>query len=294
MRGGAVVSAILLEGQPFAAVIRDELVALAVQRQAELGYPVELAIVVLRDGAGNSASDVYVRQLRRAARSVGITSRMVELPASADAASLLETLAALNDDPHVHGIIVQLPLPSHLSRETLLDAIVPEKDVDGITATNAGNLFLNLPALVPATCAAVMEMLDRAGIALDGRRAVVVGASAVVGRPLALMLLQRNATVSVCHIYTEDLPSFTRQAEVLVVAAGQPGLITAEMVRPGATVIDVGINVLSDGSVVGDVAFAAVREVAGAITPVPGGIGPLTNLMVMQQTLRRLDGMHTA
>jgi methylenetetrahydrofolate dehydrogenase (NADP+) / methenyltetrahydrofolate cyclohydrolase len=283
----------LLEGQPFAAAIREELAALAARRQAALGYPVELAIVVLRDGTGNSASDVYVRQLRRAARSVGIASRTVDLPAATDAETLLATLAALNDDSHVHGIIVQLPLPPHLSRETLLDAIAPEKDVDGITATNAGNLFLNLPALVPATCAAVMEMLDRASIALDGRRVVVVGAGAVVGRPLALMLLQRHATVSVCHIYTEDLPSFTRQAEVLVVAAGRPGLITAEMVRPGATVIDVGINVLPDGSVVGDVAFAAVREVAGAITPVPGGIGPLTNLMVMQQTLRRLDGMHT-
>lgn len=282
------MSAAILDGRVFAAEIQRELQDRAAARRAELGFQPSLAIVVIRDHIGESASDVYVRQLRRTARQVGLSSRVLELPTSADAAELLALLARLNDDETVHGIIVQLPLPPHIGRDVLLDAISPAKDVDGISATNAGNLFLNLPALVPATCAAVMELLDRAEIDLDGQRAVIVGASAVVGRPLALMLLHRNATVTVCHIYTQDLPSFTRQADILVAAAGVPKLIKADMVRPGAIVIDVGINVLPDGQVVGDVDFDSVYDIAGAITPVPGGIGPLTNLMVLRQTLHHL------
>ncbi len=282
------MSAAILDGRVFAAEIQRELQDRAAARRVELGFQPSLAIVVIRDHIGESASDVYVRQLRRTARQVGLSSRVLELPTSADAAELLALLARLNDDETVHGIIVQLPLPPHIGRDVLLDAISPAKDVDGISATNAGNLFLNLPALVPATCAAVMELLDRAEIDLDGQRAVIVGASAVVGRPLALMLLHRNATVTVCHIYTQDLPSFTRQADILVAAAGVPKLIKADMVRPGAIVIDVGINVLPDGQVVGDVDFDSVYDIAGAITPVPGGIGPLTNLMVLRQTLHHL------
>jgi len=285
------VSAAILDGRVFAAEIARELGELAAARRVELGYTPTLAIVVVRDQIGDSASDVYVRQLRRAARTVGLASRLVEMPLRSTPADVLTAIARLNDDASVHGIIVQLPLPPHLGRDLLLDAIAPEKDVDGIGATNAGNLFLNLPAKVPATCAAVMELLDRTAVALDGRRVVIVGASAVVGRPLALMLLRRDATVSVCHIYTQDLPSFTRQADVLIAAAGVPRLIRAEMVQPGAVVIDVGINVLPDGRVVGDVDFDAVCAVAGAITPVPGGVGPLTNLMVMRQTLQHIgDG----
>jgi methylenetetrahydrofolate dehydrogenase (NADP+)/methenyltetrahydrofolate cyclohydrolase len=282
------LSAAILDGRVFAAEILRELQDLAAARREELGFQPSLAIVIIRDRIGESASDVYVRQLRRTARQVGLSSRVIELPTSADAADLLAALARLNDDETVHGIIVQLPLPPHIGRAVLLDAIAPAKDVDGISATNAGNLFLNQPALVPATCAAVMELLDRAEIDLDGQRAVIVGASAVVGRPLALMMLHRNATVTVCHIYTQDLPDFTRQADILVAAAGVPKLITADMVRPGAVVIDVGINVLPDGQVVGDVDFASVYDIAGAISPVPGGIGPLTNLMVLRQTLRHL------
>jgi methylenetetrahydrofolate dehydrogenase (NADP+)/methenyltetrahydrofolate cyclohydrolase len=282
------LSAAILDGRVFAAEILRELQDLAAARREELGFQPSLAIVIIRDRIGESASDVYVRQLRRTARQVGLSSRVIELPTSADTADLLAALARLNDDETVHGIIVQLPLPPHIGRAVLLDAIAPAKDVDGISATNAGNLFLNQPALVPATCAAVMELLDRAEIDLDGQRAVIVGASAVVGRPLALMMLHRNATVTVCHIYTQDLPDFTRQADILVAAAGVPKLITADMVRPGAVVIDVGINVLPDGQVVGDVDFASVYDIAGAISPVPGGIGPLTNLMVLRQTLRHL------
>ncbi|MBA3825436.1 MAG: bifunctional 5,10-methylenetetrahydrofolate dehydrogenase/5,10-methenyltetrahydrofolate cyclohydrolase [Ktedonobacterales bacterium] len=282
------MSAAILDGRVFAAEIARELGEHATARQTELGYTPTLAIVVVRDQIGDSASDVYVRQLRRTARQVGLNSRLVELSTRSTPTDVLDAIARLNDEPAVHGIIVQLPLPPHLGRDLLLDAIAPEKDVDGIGATNAGNLFLNLPAKVPATCAAVMELLDRTAVVLDGRRVVIVGASAVVGRPLALMLLRRDATVSVCHIYTQDLPTFTRQADVLIAAAGVPRLIRAEMVQPGAVVIDVGINVLADGRVVGDVDFEPVCSVAGAITPVPGGVGPLTNLMVMRQTLERI------
>jgi methylenetetrahydrofolate dehydrogenase (NADP+)/methenyltetrahydrofolate cyclohydrolase len=281
------MSARILDGRSYVAAISHELAELARERAKALGGPALLAIVAMRDAdAARSASDVYSRQLRRTARSLGMTSHAVHLPLRASTADLLAELDRLNEDPQVQGILVQLPLPSHIGRDALLDAIVPEKDVDGISATNAGNLFLSLPANVPATCAAVIELLDRAAIPVAGRRIVVVGASPVVGRPLAMQLLRRDATVTICHEFTRDLPAFTRQAEVLIVAVGRPGLITAGMVLPGAIVIDVGINVLPDGSVTGDVAFDEVARVAGAITPVPGGVGPLTALMVMRQTLR--------
>lgn len=288
------MSALILDGRAFAERIRRELAEEATMRQAAWGYAPMLAIVVLRDVITTPPSprDVYVRQLRRTARSVGIATRLVDLPTATTAAELLAALAKLNADPVVHGIIVQLPLPPHIGREHLIDAIDPAKDVDGISAFNAGSLFLNQPAQVPATCAAVMELLDRAAIELDGQRVIVVGASTLVGRPLALMLLHRSATVTVCHEYTHELESYTRLADVLVVAVGKPGLITAPMVRPGAVVVDVGINVLPDGNVIGDVDFTGVQAIAGAITPVPGGIGPLTNLMVLRQTLRAREDSH--
>ncbi len=267
--------------------IQQELRDLAARRAAELGAPPELAIVAVHETIASSGR-VYLRQLARAARAIGIVPRLVPLPHESVAADLLAALHALNGDPAVHGILVQLPLPPHIPRDALLDAIAPEKDVDGIGATSAGNLFLRQPAFVPATCAAVMELLDRGGIPLSGRRVVLVGASAVVGRPLALMLLHRDATVTVTHVYTRDLPSFTRQGEIVIAAAGVPDLITRDHVRAGAVVVDVGINVLPGGQVVGDVAFEAVRAVAAAISPVPGGVGPLTNLMVMRQTLAHL------
>ena len=285
------MSATILAGTTYAPAIRAELAALATEHQRRFGYAPELAIVSLRAQESKSASDVYVHQLRRAARVVGVVARVVELPLTTTAAELHAVLADLNVDVRVRGIIVQLPLPPHLGRETLLDVIDPAKDVDGSSATNAGNLFLNLPALVPATCAAVMEILDRAAIPIAGQRVVVIGASAVVGRPLALMLLRRDATVSICHIYTEDVSAFTRVADIIIVAAGKPNLLQASMVFPGTVVIDVGINILPDGSVTGDVDFAAVSEVASMITPVPGGVGPLTNLMVLRQTLLSLPAM---
>jgi methylenetetrahydrofolate dehydrogenase (NADP+) / methenyltetrahydrofolate cyclohydrolase len=270
----------ILDGREMSVAVRAELRELAAARAAALGHPPGLAVV--RVGADPS-SEVYARRLVRAAESIGAAARVEALPEAIDDEELRARLRTLNADATVQGILMQFPLPPHLSQRTVAETIDPAKDVDGISLGSAGNLFLHLPTFVPSTSAAVMEMLDRGGIPLAGRRAVVVGASNVVGKPLAFMLLHRDATVTVCHRATRDLGAWTRQAEILVVAAGKPGLVTGEMVREGAAVVDVGINVLPDGEVVGDVDQESVRAVAGALTPVPGGVGPLTNLMVLKQ-----------
>ena len=195
-------------------------------------------------------------------------------------------LVQLNHDQAVHGMLVQMPLPVHLSQKMVADTIASSKDIDGISSRSAGNLFLGLPSFLPSTAAAVMEILERTHTPLEGRRVVVISRSNVVGKPLGMMLLQKNATVTICQTHTTNLAALTRQADVLVAAAGQPGMVTAEMVKPGAVVIDVGINALPDGGIVGDVDFASVREVAGAITPVPGGVGPLTNVVLLKQCVQ--------
>jgi methylenetetrahydrofolate dehydrogenase (NADP+)/methenyltetrahydrofolate cyclohydrolase len=192
----------------------------------------------------------------------------------------------LDGDETTQGIIVQMPLPEHLSQRMVADTIVSSKDIDGISPRSAGNLFLGLPSFLPATAASVMEILERTQTPLDGRRAVIISRSNVVGKPLAMMLLQKNATVTVCHSRTTGLSSFTRQADVLVAAAGHANMITGDMVRPGAVVIDVGINELPQGGIVGDVDLASVREVAGAVTPTPGGVGPLTNILLLKQCVK--------
>jgi methylenetetrahydrofolate dehydrogenase (NADP+)/methenyltetrahydrofolate cyclohydrolase len=271
----------MLDGRAMAAAVRAELVPRAEARARALGHAVGLAIVrVGRD----PAAGVYTRRLVQVAERVGVAARMVELPEHTTDAELREQLLALNVDATVQGILMQLPLPPHLSQLTVAESMDASKDVDGISLRSSGNLFLHLPTFVPSTCAAVMELLDRGGVTIAGRRAVVVGASNVVGKPLAFMLLHRDATVTVCHIATRDLAAWTRQADILVVAVGKPGLITGDMVRPGAAVVDVGINVVgASGEVVGDVDQASVRKVAGALSPVPGGVGPLTNLMLLRQ-----------
>lgn len=275
-----MVTARILDGREMAVSLREDVARLTTARAEALGHPPGLAI--LRVGA-DPASTIYTRRLAQAAASVGVTARTETLPERCDEARLRRAIARLNDDPTVQGILMQLPLPPHLSPRVVAESIAPAKDVDGISLGSSGNLFLRLPTFVPSTCAAVLELLDRGGVALAGRRAVVVGASNVVGKPLALLLLYRDATVTVCHIATRDLAAWTRQADVLVVAAGRPGLVTGAMVRPGSTVIDVGINVAHDGAVVGDVDQESVRTVAGALSPVPGGVGPLTNLMLLKQ-----------
>ena len=195
-------------------------------------------------------------------------------------------LLQLNQERDVHGVLVQMPLPAHLSHTMVAATIAPNKDIDGISPQSVANLLLGLPGFLPSTAVAVMEMLERTQTALEGRHVVVISRSNVVGKPLALLLLQQHATVTMCHSRTAKLAEMTRQGDVLVAAAGRPGMVTAEMVKPGSTVIDVGMNILPNGTMVGDVDFASVREVARAISPVPGGIGPLTNVMLLKQCVQ--------
>jgi methylenetetrahydrofolate dehydrogenase (NADP+)/methenyltetrahydrofolate cyclohydrolase len=284
----------LLDGRALAAGVRADVARQAAARVEQLGHPAGLAIVQV---GAQPASEIYSRRLVQTAESVGVAASVVALPESTDNDQLRARLLALNEDPRVQGILIELPLPPQLSHRTAAEAIDAAKDVDGISPLSSGNLFLHLPSFVPSTSAAVMEILDRGGITLAGRRAVVVGASNVVGKPLAFLLLNRDATITVCHSSTRDLAAWTRQAHVLVVAAGRPGLVTGEMVRPGATVVDVGINVVGPtGEVVGDTDQESVRLVAGALTPVPGGVGPLTNLMLLMQCVagpRLANAPHT-
>ncbi len=279
------MTAQILEGTQFVEQIRLELAAKAAAQIQTLGFTPELAIIAWKNETGDSASDVYTRQLRRAAKHVGIASHVQWLRQDTSTEELLQVIQRLNAQQHIRGIMIQAPIPSHIQKIALKDAIDPDKDVDGAVAANIGNLFLKQPAKLPATCLAVFELLDRSGIAIDGKRLVIIGASPVVGRPLALMALHRNATVTVCHIYTQCLSEYTRAADIIIAAAGKPHLVRAEMVSAGAVVIDVGINITADGQIIGDVDFEQVRQVAGAVSRVPGGVGPLTNLMIMRQVL---------
>jgi len=274
----------VLDGRAIAAVVRAELRALAAEYAERVGRRAGLAIVCV---GAQPASEVYVRQLVREAERVGVRATLVTLPEDIADAGLRAGIEALNDDDQTQGLLVQMPLPPGLSTRVVAATISPRKDVDGISMRSAGNLFLRYPSFVPATCAAVVELLDRYEVPLARRRVVVIGASNTVGKPLAFMLLARDATVTVCHIYTRDLPHWTQQADIVISAAGKAGLLTAEMVRPGATVVDVGINVAANGAIVGDAQYDSVAAVAGAISPVPGGVGPLTPLMALKQMLQR-------
>src|SRR2546426_1101009 len=242
-------------------------------------------LVIVRVGS-DAATGVYSRTILRIAEEVGVRARLEQLPTFISSDELRVMLLQLNRDEAVQGIIVQMPLPTHLSQQMVAETIAADKDIDGISPQSAGNLFLSLPSLLPSTAAAVIEILERTHTPLAGKRAVILGRSNVVGKPLAMMLLQKNATVTVCHSRTPNLADFTRQADILVTAVGRANLITADMVRPGAVVIDVGINPLPEGGIVGDVDFTPVSEVAGAITPTPGGVGPLTNILLLKQCVR--------
>jgi len=242
-------------------------------------------LVMVRIG-GDAASRVYSKAILRVAEEVGITARLEHLPVDTSADEVRSLLVRLNHDQAVHGMLVQMPLPAHLAQTMVAATIAPSKDIDGISPHSAGNLLLGLPGFLPATAAAVMAMLERTQTPLEGRQVVVISRSNVVGKPLALLLLQKRATVLICHSRTTNLATVTRLADVLVAAAGHARMVTAEMVKPGATVIDVGINALPDGGLVGDVDVVSVREVAGAITPVPGGVGPLTNVMLLKQCVQ--------
>lgn len=270
---------LILDGRALAQELRQEVQAAIAALQADLGRAPQLAVVQVD---GNAASTRYVRTIQKLCGTLGATFRLELLPAYAGQPALMSTIQALNADPTVDGILLQLPLPNHLDAVAASIAIDHHKDVDGINPINAGLLAQSRSALVPNTPAGGMELLRRYGIALQGKRAVVVGRSSIVGMPMALLLLQANATVTICHSKTVDLAATIADAEILCVAAGRPGMVTADMVRPGAVVVDFGTNVLDDGSLVGDVDFAGVSEVAAAITPVPGGTGPVTNVILMR------------
>jgi methylenetetrahydrofolate dehydrogenase (NADP+) / methenyltetrahydrofolate cyclohydrolase len=274
----------IIDGRAMAAQLRTELREDVARYACQQGRIPGVVVVLV---GGDAASGVYSKAILRAAEGVGLTARLEQMPTRTSAEELQRLLQQLNADGQTCGIIVQMPLPNHLSQQMVADTVVAEKDIDGISPCSAGNLFLGLPSFLPATAAAVMEILERTHTPLDGKRAVVISRSNVVGKPLAMMLLQKHATVTICHSRTTDLATLTRQADILVAAAGRAHMVTGEMVKPGAVVIDVGINENPNGSgIVGDVDFASVQEVAGAITPVPGGVGPLTNLLLLKQCMQ--------
>jgi methylenetetrahydrofolate dehydrogenase (NADP+) / methenyltetrahydrofolate cyclohydrolase len=275
----------IIDGRALAAELRTELRADVEHYVQQHGATPEVVVVLV---GGDTASGVYSKAILRAAENTGLIARLEQLPTRTTAHELQDLLQQLNAAGQTRGIIVQMPLPSHLRQQMVADTVVAEKDIDGISPRSAGNLFLGLPSFLPATAAAVMEILERTHTPLAGKRAVVISRSNVVGKPLAMMLLQKNATVTICHSRTSDLAALTRQADILVAAAGRAHMVTGAMVKPGAVVIDVGTNENPDGSggIVGDVDFTSVQQVAGAVTPVPGGVGPLTNLLLLKQCMQ--------
>ena len=270
-----------LSGRELARTVRAEVAARAAALSAE-GRPPRLAVVSASDDGGSAA---YVRSLAAAADRTGIACDVVR---TTTVAGLTATLAQLADDPEVHGIIAQTPLPAGASLAALATAIPPAKDVDGANPESIGRLAAGLDAFAPATAAAVLALLDHYGVALRGRRAVVVGRSVVVGKPVAQLLLDRNATVTICHSHTTDLPAVTRQADILVAAAGRAGLISPEHVSPGTTVVDVGTSPAAGGGLAGDV-DPAVAGTAAALTPVPGGVGPVTTALLLSHVVRAAE-----
>jgi methylenetetrahydrofolate dehydrogenase (NADP+) / methenyltetrahydrofolate cyclohydrolase len=287
------MSAVLLNGNELAKVMRAEVAAGAAELLRERGVRPGLAAVLVGE---NPASQIYVRNKRKACEAVGMASWLHELPAATSQAELLALLARLNADPAVHGILVQLPLPKQIDEAAVVGAVAPLKDVDGFGPENLGLLAAGRPRYLACTPHGVQQLLVRNNIPVSGRHVVVLGRSNIVGKPLALILLQKgsgaDATVTVCHSRTPDVGALTRRADIIVVAIGQLRFLKADMVRPGAVVVDVGIHRLADGTLAGDVDFAAVREVASAITPVPGGVGPMTITMLLYNTLQaaRLQG----
>ena len=271
----------LIDGKAVAEAVRAALRA-RVAALAARGVRPGLAAVL---AGADPASRVYVRNKVRACEDTGLHSEVHEFPEAVPEAALLERIAKLNADPRIHGVLVQLPLPGKLDAGRMLAAISPAKDVDGFHAASLGALVQGRPGFVPGTPGGVMELLAQAGVPIAGRHAVIVGRSTIVGKPMALLLLQKDATVTICHSKTPDLGAVTRQADILVAAVGRAKLITAAMVKPGACVIDVGINRGADGKLAGDVDFAPVKDVAGWITPVPGGVGPMTVAMMLANTV---------
>ena len=280
----------ILDGKQLSQELKDEMRQEVEALAQKYGRRPCLMVVIV---GNNPASQSYVRGKIKATEYVGFDGSLVSLPEDVTEDALIAEIERLNQNELVDGILVQLPLPKHISEDRVIASISPEKDVDGFHATNVARLWLNQPCIVPCTPKGVIVMLDRAGIEITGKNAVVVGRSNIVGKPVAKLLLDRNATVTIAHSRTKNLKEVCRQADILVAAVGRPQMLTADYIKPGAAVIDVGINRLEDGRLVGDVDFEGAKEIAGAITPVPGGVGPMTITMLMRNTiecfLRRMN-----
>ena len=280
----------ILDGKQLSQELKDEMRQEVDALAQKYGRRPCLMVVIV---GNNPASQSYVRGKIKATEYVGFDGSLVSLPEDVTEDALIAEIERLNQNELVDGILVQLPLPKHISEDRVIASISPEKDVDGFHATNVARLWLNQPCIVPCTPRGVIVMLDRAGIEITGKNAVVVGRSNIVGKPVAKLLLDRNATVTIAHSRTKNLKEVCRQADILVAAVGRPQMLTADYIKPGAAVIDVGINRLEDGRLVGDVDFEGAKAIAGAITPVPGGVGPMTITMLMRNTiecfLRRMN-----
>ncbi|MEK9803031.1 MAG: bifunctional methylenetetrahydrofolate dehydrogenase/methenyltetrahydrofolate cyclohydrolase FolD [Curvibacter sp.] len=279
------MSAQLIDGLALSQQLRGDVARRAAALQAR-GLTPGLAVILVGD---NPASQVYVRNKVKACQDSGLHSVLEKYEATMTEAQLLARIEALNQDPSIHGILVQLPLPAHIDAHKVIEAISPAKDVDGFHVASAGALMVGQPGFWPCTPYGCMKMLESIGYDLKGKHAVVIGRSNIVGKPMALMLLQANATVTVCHSGTKDLKAMTLQADVVVAAVGKRNVLTADMVKPGAVVIDVGMNRNDEGKLCGDVDFEGVRQVAGWITPVPGGVGPMTITMLLVNTLEAAE-----
>ncbi len=279
------MTAQLIDGNALSKQLRADVSARVIALKAR-GITPGLAVILVGD---NQASQVYVRNKVKACEETGMHSVLETWPASMTEAELLARVDAMNRAPSIHGILVQLPLPPHMNTQRVIEAISPEKDVDGFHVASAGALMTGLPGFWPCTPYGCMKMLESIGYDLKGKHAVVIGRSNIVGKPMAMMLLQQNATVTICHSATRDLKAMTLQADVIVAAVGKRNVLTADMVKPGAVVLDVGMNRNDEGKLCGDVDFTGVQEVAGYITPVPGGVGPMTITMLMVNTLESAE-----
>lgn len=279
------MTARIIDGKAIAQGLRAEL-KVRVDAMRANGITPGLAVIIVGE---DPASKVYVGNKVKACAEIGLHSRHVALPANTSEVTLLEKIAELNADPAIHGLLVQLPLPPHIDSHKVLEAISPSKDVDGFHPMNVGALVTGTTLFPPCTPSGTMKLLEKMGVEIDGKHAVVVGRSNIVGKPMALMLLHKSATVTICTSRTKDLGKHTRDADILVVATGKAQMVTGDMIKPGAVVIDIGINRLPDGRLVGDVDFESAKEVAGLITPVPGGVGPMTIAMLMANTIQAAE-----
>lgn len=277
----------IIDGKAISAAIREEIAQKVAEYNKRTGKRPGLAVVIVGE---DPASQVYVRNKKKACEQVGFNSWVYEMPENTDQDQLNALVDKLNNDPDVHGILVQLPLPKHLDEEQVVLRIKPEKDVDAFHPYNVGRITIGDPKLLPCTPAGIMQLLKRSDIEISGKECVVVGRSNIVGKPMALLLLAENGTVTVCHSKTRDLKETCRRADILVVAIGKADFVKADMVKQGAVVIDVGMNRNAEGKLTGDVDYASVSEVASYITPVPGGVGPMTITMLLQNTLIAAEG----